>query len=111
MNNDDIRAAHTEMMGVLDQLVTRAQASGAVRSDISAVDVLMMIKGVCEAMRSFQHLDPEVGMRQLDLLWSAIAAPGAQRPLRGRPPTVDDLEQAKHGAVGPPALEHQSANA
>jgi AcrR family transcriptional regulator len=111
LNNDDIRAAHTEMMGVLDQLVTRAQASGAVRSDISAVDVLMMIKGVCEAMRSFQHLDPEVGMRQLDLLWSAIAAPGAQRPLRGRPPTVDDLEQANQGAVGPAALEHQSANA
>jgi AcrR family transcriptional regulator len=114
LTNDDIRAAHTEMMGVLDQLVTRAQASGAVRSDISAVDVLMMIKGVCEAMRSFQHLDPEVGMRQLDLLWSAIAAPGAQRPLRGRPPTVDDLEHAEHaehGAVQPAALEHRSANA
>lgn len=99
LTNDEIRAAHGEMMDVLGQLVTRAQASGAVRSDIGAVDVLMLIKGVCEAMRSFQHVDPEVGMRQLDLLWSAIAAPGAARPLRGTPPTIDDLEHAKHGAV------------
>ncbi len=94
LNNDEIGAAHAEMMGVLDELVTRAQASGSLRSDIGAVDVLMMIKGVCEAMRSFSHLDPDVGMRQLDLLWSAICAPGAQRPLRGRPPAVSDLGHA-----------------
>jgi AcrR family transcriptional regulator len=103
LTNDEIRAAHTELMGVLDELVTRAQASGALRTDIGAVDVLMMIKGVCEAMRSFQHLDPDVGMRQLDLLWSAIAAPGAERPLRGHPPTVNDLERAQDlppGALG-----------
>jgi AcrR family transcriptional regulator len=93
LTNDEIRAAHTELMGVLDALVTRAQASGAVRSDIGAVDVLMMIKGVCEAMRSFQHIDPGVGMRQLDLLWAAISAPGAQRPLRGSPPSIADLER------------------
>jgi AcrR family transcriptional regulator len=99
LTNDEIRAAHSQLMGVLDQLVTRAQEGGAVRSDIGAVDVLMMIKGVCEAMRSFSHLDPDVGMRQLDLLWSAIAAPGAQRPLRGAPPTVADLEHAKRDAV------------
>ena len=108
LTNDEIRAAHTELMGVLDELVTRAQASGAVRSDIGAVDVLMMIKGVCEAMRSFQHIDPDVGMRQLDLLWSAIAAPGAERPLRGHPPTVSDLERA-HGHSAPgtaPATRH-----
>lgn len=99
LTNDEIRAAHTEMMGVLHQLLTRAQDSGAVRRDIGAVDVLMMIKGVCEAVRSFQHVDPDVGMRQLDLLWSAIAAPGAQRALRGSPPTVDDLEHAKQTAI------------
>ncbi|MGI8713753.1 MAG: TetR/AcrR family transcriptional regulator [Solirubrobacteraceae bacterium] len=92
--NDEIRCAHTELMDVLDQLVARAQAAGAVRADIGAVDVLMMIKGVCEAMRSFSHLDPDVVMRQLDLLWSAISAPGAGRPLRGAPPTVADLEHA-----------------
>ena len=102
LTNDEIRAAHTELMEVLDALVTRAQASGALRADIGAVDVLMMIKGVCEAMRSFQHVDPDVGMRQLDLLWSAIAAPGAQRPLRGHPPTVSRPRARADGAPTPP---------
>lgn len=97
--NDEIRTAHTELMGVLDELVQRAQAAGAVRDDIGAVDVLMMIKGVCEAMRSFQHIDADVGMRQLDLLWAAIAAPGTQRPLRGQPPTLGALELAEAAPV------------
>jgi AcrR family transcriptional regulator len=91
--NAEIRAGHSEMMDVLDELVSRAQAAGALRADIGAVDVLMMIKGICEAMRSFQHVDPDVGMRQLDLLWSAISTPGAKRPLRGQPPTLADLDR------------------
>jgi AcrR family transcriptional regulator len=95
LSNDEIRAAHDELLGVLDQLVQRAQAAGAVRPDVSGIDVFMMVKGVCEASRSFQHLDPSVAARQLDLVWAAIAAPGVQRPLRGRPPSVEDLE---HGA-------------
>jgi AcrR family transcriptional regulator len=101
--NDEIRAGHGEMMGVLDQLVTRAQTAGALRTDIGAVDVLMMIKGVCEAMRSFQHVDPDVGVRQLDLLWSAISAPGAERPLRGSPPTLEDLDRVAIPARSEPA--------
>jgi AcrR family transcriptional regulator len=110
LTNDEIRVAHTELIGALDALVTRAQASGALRADIGAVDVLMMIKGVCEAMRSFQHVDPGVGMRQLDLLWAAISAPGAQRPLRGRPPSVSDLEREMVPATTPqPASEPESA--
>jgi AcrR family transcriptional regulator len=110
LNNDEIRAAHTDLMGALDQLVRRAQASGAVRSDIGAVDVLMMIKGVCEAMRSFQHIDPDVGMRQLDLLWAAISAPGAQRPLRGSPPSIADLEHEPVPTTVPePATQPASA--
>jgi hypothetical protein len=91
--NDDIRAVHSELIDVLDALVQRAQAAGAVRDDISAVDVLMMIKGVCEACASFQQVDPGVAMRQLDLVRAAISAPGIATPLRGQPPTLEDLER------------------
>jgi AcrR family transcriptional regulator len=89
--NDEIRAAHAELIGVLDALVLRAQDAGAVRSDVSAVDVLMMVKGVCEASRAFQQVDPDVAMRQLDLVRAAISPPGVQRPLRGRRSTIEDL--------------------
>jgi AcrR family transcriptional regulator len=92
LTNDEIRAAHVEMMSVLDALLVRAQAAGAVRDDVGAVDVLMMVKGVCEAMRSFQHVDPAVGARQLDLVRAALSASPGRAPLRGRRPALEDLE-------------------
>ncbi len=90
--NEEINAAHVELMGTIDELVRAAQEAGTVRPDISGVDVMMMVKGVCEAARSFQHVDPELRDRQLDLVRAALSTPGAQRPLRGRQPTLDDLE-------------------
>ena len=71
------------------------------RPDISGVDVMIMVKGVCEAARSFQHVDPELRARQLDLVRAALSPPGAQRPLRGRQPTLEDLE---HPAPAEPAV-------
>jgi AcrR family transcriptional regulator len=93
--NDEIREIHGELIGVLDALVRKAQDAGVVRTDISAVDVLMLVKGVCEAVGSFQHVKPDVTLRQLDLVRSAISAPGVERPLRGTPPSLQDLEDAK----------------
>jgi AcrR family transcriptional regulator len=94
--NDEIREVHEELVSVLDALVRRAQDAGAVRSDISAIDVIMMIKGVCETAGSFQHLRPDVMLRQLDLVRAAISAPGTEQPaLRATPPSLEDLEQVK----------------
>jgi AcrR family transcriptional regulator len=90
--NEEINAAHVELMGTIDALVRAAQEAGSVRPDISGVDVMMMVKGVCEAARSFQHVDPELRARQLDLVRAALSTPGTQQPLRGRRPTLDDLE-------------------
>ena len=103
--NEEIRRIHAELMEMLDALVRRAQDAGAVRTDISGVDVLMMIKGVCEAVTSFQHVNPDVALRQLDLIRAAISVPGVQPPLRGQPPTIEDLEQAPP----PPAKPRRAA--
>ena len=100
LTNDEIRAAHVEMMGVLDALVARAQAAGAVRNDVGAVDVMMMVKGVGETSRSFQHVDPAVSARQLDLVRAALSARPDQQPLRGRRPALEDLEPPA-AAAGP----------
>jgi AcrR family transcriptional regulator len=99
--NDEIREVHGQLLEMLDALVRKAQAAGAVRDDISAVDVLMMVKGVCEAVSSFQHVNPDVALRQLDLIRSAISMPGTAPALRGAPPTIDDLEQAAPPAPKP----------
>jgi AcrR family transcriptional regulator len=101
--NDEIRQIHSELLSMLDALVRRAQEAGAVRKDISAVDVLMMVKGVCEAVSSFQHVNPDVALRQLGLIRSAISVSGDERPLRGQPPTMEDLERtAAAGAASKP---------
>ena len=91
--NQDIRAAHAEIVGGLEELLTRAKDAGAVRSDVGAVDVLMLLKGVCEAATAFAGSDPAIVPRQLDLVRAAISASDAQRPLRGRPPTLEDIER------------------
>jgi AcrR family transcriptional regulator len=92
--NPEIRAAHSEMLEVIEELVARAQDTGGVRRDISAIDIVMLVKGVCESARHFQHLGDEIIGRQLDLVCSAISTDAANRPLRGRPPTAEDFEQA-----------------
>ncbi|MBV9605677.1 MAG: TetR/AcrR family transcriptional regulator [Solirubrobacterales bacterium] len=103
--NQEIRAAHAEIVGGLEELLTRAKAAGAVRSDVGAMDVLMLLKGVCEAASAFPGSDPSIVPRQLDLVRAAISAGAAERPLRGRPPTLEDIErglpQADVAAVKP----------
>jgi AcrR family transcriptional regulator len=91
--NQDIRAAHAEIIGGLEELLTRAKQAGAVRSDVGAIDVLMLLKGVCEAATAFAGSDPAIVPRQLDLVRAAISASAAERPLRGRPATLEDIER------------------
>jgi AcrR family transcriptional regulator len=91
--NSEIRAAHGEVVDVLGKLLGHAQAAGAVRGDITAIDVLLMLKGVCEAAAAFQRIDPEIAGRQLDLIRAAISPINAQT-LRGRSPTLDDMFEA-----------------
>jgi AcrR family transcriptional regulator len=92
--NDEIRAAHAGVVGVVGELLGRAQEAGAVREDIGAMDVLMLLKGVCAAATAFASSEPGLVTRQLDLVRAAISASAANRPLRGRPPSLADIERA-----------------
>jgi AcrR family transcriptional regulator len=92
--NQGIRCAHAEVIGVLEQLLVRAQEAGGIRSDVGAFDVLMLVKGACEAASSFAHLDPNIAARQLDLVHAALTAEPAAQPLRGRSLRLEDIERA-----------------
>jgi AcrR family transcriptional regulator len=109
--NADIAAAYGELMGVVEQLVERAQRVGAVRDDVGAVDVIMMVKGVCEAASALQHVNPQIADRQLDLVRAALSAGHGGGPLRGAPPTIDDLHRAHPAAAStaPPAAKRARA--
>jgi AcrR family transcriptional regulator len=92
--NPEIRAAHADIVDVLGQLLARAQAAGEVRPDVAAFDVLMLLKGICETAAAFQQLDPQISERQLDLVRAALSPTAAPQTLRGRSPTLEDLERA-----------------
>jgi AcrR family transcriptional regulator len=94
MANHEIRAAQTEIVAALDDLLERARDAGAVRGDVGAIDVLMLLKGVCQAASSLAGGEPGIVERQLDLVRAAITPNSADRPLRGRPPTLADIERA-----------------
>jgi AcrR family transcriptional regulator len=90
--NDSIRAAHAEVLEVVDQLLTRAKDSGEVREDVGALDVLMLFKGVCESATALGRVDPGIVERHLDLVRAALSTSAATQPLRGREPSLADLE-------------------
>lgn len=101
--NEEIRTAHAEIVEGVEGLLTRAKEAGAVRDDIGAMDVLMLLKGVFEAASAFASSEPGIVTRQLDLVWAAISARAADQPLRGRPPTLSDIERAFPQPDGPAA--------
>lgn len=96
---DEIRAGHAEVVGMVDLLLTRAQDSGSVRPDVGAMDVLMLFKGACAAAAAFASADAAAIDRQLDLIRASITNAGGAAPLRGRAPTLADIER------GLPAVE------
>jgi len=92
--NSEIAAAYAELVGVIEQLVARAQAAGVVRADLGALDLIVMVKGLCEAATALHHVNPHIAERQLDLVRAALRPAAATEPLRGRPPTIDDFKRA-----------------
>lgn len=103
MDNDEIRAGHAELLAVLDALVTRAQRAGAIRTDVGAIDVLCMTKGVCEASRHFEHLDPGIAARQFDLVRAALTDTSGRCPVHAGGPAPDHPAAPPARADGPAA--------
>jgi AcrR family transcriptional regulator len=108
--NAEIAEAYADLVAMLEQLVARAQAAGAIRGDVGAIDVMMMIKGACEAASALQQVNPQIAERQLDLVRAALRPDAGAQPLRGRTPTLEDVQRtfrpaaaATADAVGPAA--------
>ncbi len=90
--NPEIRAAHAEVIEVLEALLDAAKREGAVRADVGALDVVMMLKGACAAACAFGEAKPDILERHLDLVRAAISTPAHPQPLRGSAPTLADLQ-------------------
>jgi len=87
-----VREAHLELLRTIELLVARGQEAGNVRTDISAVDVIVLTKGVAAASDPLCVVKPRIWRRYLDLVRDALR-PESARPLSGRPPTRAELER------------------
>lgn len=65
-------AEQDELLGLTDELMTRAQRAGAMRADVSAADIPMLMCGVCATMC---HAKPGFDwQRHLELVLDALRA-------------------------------------
>jgi AcrR family transcriptional regulator len=93
LSDPAVGAAHGELLAAVDGLVRSGQEAGLVRDDVSAVDVLVLTKGVVAAAEPLQVVAPRIWRRYLDLLRDALR-PDSATPLSGRAPTVAQLQRA-----------------
>lgn len=100
--NAEIRAAHADFVALLDELLDHGKDAGVIRPEIGAMDVMMLIKGVCSAAFALEAT-PELLQRHLDLIRAAIAAPGYVVPVRGTAITLAELEASRSGGAIAPA--------
>lgn len=85
---EEVREAFSEMVSVLDRLLDAGKRAGTVRPDVGALDVMMMVKGVCAAGAALGPLDSATIDRHVDLICAAISTPARARPLRGCVPEL-----------------------
>jgi AcrR family transcriptional regulator len=90
--DEGVQAAHSDLLTAIERLVRRAQERGQVRDDISAVDVIVLTKGVTAAAAPLLAVKPRIWRRYLDLARDALR-PEAAHPLTGRPPTRAELDR------------------
>jgi AcrR family transcriptional regulator len=90
---DRVTRIRSRLLPISVELLERAQATGAVRPDISPADIpvlQLMVGGVIDAGRDSQ---PELWRRYLQLVLRGIAAhPETLDELPGTPPTPDGLD-------------------
>lgn len=100
--NQEIRDVHAGFIALIGDLLEHGKRAGSVRPDVSAVDVLMLVKGVCSAASAIEVSD-DVLNRHTALVLGAIATPQYSIPLTGPAPTLADLEPTPTSSPAPAA--------
>jgi AcrR family transcriptional regulator len=70
----DVAAAKAELNGLIDQLIARAQAAGALRKDVSADDVSTLVGTAIRG--AYGSAEPELWRRYVAVVLDGLAASG-----------------------------------
>jgi AcrR family transcriptional regulator len=93
LDNAGIKALHAEFLELTHRLLERAQEAGAVRRDVTAVDIMLLSGSICEAASNMHGVVPDLWRRYLDLVLDGLR-PEAAHPLSHPAPTLEQVGQA-----------------
>jgi len=79
---------HTRLSSPIRALVDRAKAAGAVRPDVDATDLGMLIVMLCAVADVAADADPQLWRRYLPLMLAGLRPGAAEMPV---PPLADDV--------------------
>lgn len=108
-SHPEVREVEQRLITAVEQLVTRAQRQGAVRADVTATDILLLLGGVRQAAVPLHATVPELWRRYLDVVFDGLAPPPpGHRPLTVPAPTREQYEESARGLARPsPATTDQ----
>jgi AcrR family transcriptional regulator len=89
---DELVSAERRLRAALQELLDCTQAAGAVRADITAVDVGLLFEQLHALRAGDPQREASLRRRHLELVLQALRAPGAA-PLPGPPPTAQELRR------------------
>ncbi|MDH6130575.1 helix-turn-helix domain-containing protein [Kitasatospora sp. GP82] len=99
MSNPDIKALADTIernTQTVAELVTRAQEQGTLRTDVTPIDLLVVMGPICRAVPVFVSVHPEAWRRYLVLVLEAFRS-GPPQPLPGLPTEQEQLDQVFSG--------------
>jgi hypothetical protein len=96
LRHPDLLRRHRPIVEAIDPLLARAQAAGAVRDDITTLDLLGLVKGSVACLPPSRDLRDDGWRRYLSIMLDALR-PSAATPLPGPPLTYEEIEAALIG--------------
>jgi AcrR family transcriptional regulator len=93
MDDEALHDKHTELIEATRGLVSRAQAAGAVRDDVTAEDVVLLWGAICQGAAPLDAVDPNLWRRYVDLVFDALRPEGAHA-LSHPAPTPEQFRKA-----------------
>ena len=98
LRDPELVRCHLPILAAVDSIVARAQEAGVVRDDVTALDMLGLVKGAVAAMRPIGGIGEDAWRRFLSLMLDGLR-PQAATDLPAPPISPDEFERAIVGAA------------
>jgi len=89
----DVHEAKSRLIRAADALLREAQHQGAIRTDLTTLDVMLLVAAISQAVAPLHDYAPRLWRRYLDVVFDGLR-PDAANPISQPPPTASQLKAA-----------------